>query len=112
VSGGESPLVVLVTAPSDDVAKEIGRRLVDERLAACVNVVPGVTSIFWWEGTQQEVSESLLLIKTRPARYADLERRVLDLHPYSVPEVLAVPVQAGAAAYLRWVRDSVPVEGG
>ena len=107
----EQPLVVFVTAPSDAVAKEIGRRLVDERLAACVNVVPGVTSIYRWEDKQQESPESLLVIKTQSTRYADLERRVLDLHPYSVPEVLALPVQTGAAAYLRWVRDSVPAEG-
>jgi periplasmic divalent cation tolerance protein len=111
MSAAEEALVVLVTAPSEDVAKEIGRRLVDERLAACVNVVPGVTSIYRWEGARQEAPESLLVIKTRSARYADLERRVLDLHPYSVPEVVAVPVETGAAAYLRWVCDSVPAEG-
>ena len=111
MSAAGAPLVVLVTAPSDDVAKEIGRRLVDEQLAACVNVVSGVTSIYRWEGERQETPESLLVIKTRSARYPDLERRVLDLHPYAVPEVVAVAVETGAAAYLSWVCDSVPAEG-
>ncbi len=101
------PLVVLVTAPSEAKALELGQRLVDERLAACVNVVPGVTSIFVWEGKREEVSEALLVIKTRAERYPALQQRVLELHPYSVPEVLALAVEAGAPAYLRWVQDSV-----
>ena len=104
---GQKPLVVLVTAPSEAKALELGQRLVDERLAACVNVVPGVTSIFVWEGKREEVSEALLVIKTRAERYPALQQRVLELHPYSVPEVLALAVEAGAPAYLRWVQDSV-----
>ena len=101
------PLVVLVTARSEAKALELGQRLVDERLAACVNVVPGVTSIFVWEGKREEVSEALLVIKTRAERYPALQQRVLELHSYSVPEVLALAVEAGAPAYLRWVQDSV-----
>jgi periplasmic divalent cation tolerance protein len=110
VTAGARPLVVLVTAP-EERARELGRALVDERLAACVNVLPGVTSIYAWEGRREEAVESLLVIKTGRERYADLERRVRELHPYSVPEVLAVPVEAGAPDYLRWVQDSVAVEG-
>ena len=104
---GRGPLVVLVTAPSEAMALELGRRLVDDRLAACVSVVPGVTSIFMWEGKREEASEALLVIKTRAERYPALQQRVLELHPYSVPEVLALAVEAGAPAYLRWVQDSV-----
>jgi periplasmic divalent cation tolerance protein len=111
VSADTGALVVLVTAPSEAKARELGRRLVDERLAACANVVPGITSIFEWEGQREETSEALLLIKTRAERYAALQQRVLELHPYSVPEVLALAVQAGAPAYLRWVHDSVLAEG-
>jgi periplasmic divalent cation tolerance protein len=103
-------LVVLVTAPPEG-AQELGRTLVDERLAACVNVLPGVTSIYIWEGRREEAAESLLVIKTRTERYAELERRVLQLHPYSVPEVLALPVEAGAPAYVRFIQDSVASEG-
>jgi periplasmic divalent cation tolerance protein len=108
----EQAWVVLVTAPSQESAVALGRTLVDERLAACVNVVSGVTSIFRWEGRRDEAAEALLLIKTRPQGYAALERRILELHPYSVPEVLALPVAAGAPAYVRWIRDSATVEGG
>ena len=99
--------MVLVTAPSEAMARELGQRLVDDRLAACVSVVPGVTSIFMWEGKREEASEALLVIKTRAERYPALQQRVLELHPYSVPEVLALAVEAGAPAYLRWVQDSV-----
>lgn len=105
------PLVVLVTTPSSEVGLALGRALVDEGLAACVNVVPGLTSIYTWEGKREEAAEALLLIKTEARRYAALERRVLELHPYSVPEVLALPVEAGARAYLEWLRESVAVEG-
>jgi len=107
VTEGRGPLVVLVTAPSEAMALELGQRLVDDRLAACVSVVPGVTSIFMWEGKREEASEALLVIKTRAERYPALQQRVLELHPYSVPEVLALAVEAGAPAYLRWVQDSV-----
>ena len=103
--------MVLVTAPSEAGALELGRRLVDERLAACANVVPGITSVFVWEGKREEASEALLLIKTNAQRYPLLQQRVLELHPYSVPEVLALAVEAGAPAYLRWVQDSVAAEG-
>ena len=106
-----SALVVLVTAPSTDAALSLGRALVDERLAACVSVVPGITSIFAWEGKREEAAEALLVIKTESRRYAALEQRVQELHPYSVPEVLALTVEAGSPAYVQWVRDSVTVEG-
>ena len=106
-----SPLVVLVTAPSADAALSLGRALVDERLAACVSVLHGITSIFAWEGKREEAAEALLVIKTESRRYAALEQRVLELHPYSVPEVLALTVEAGSPAYVQWVRDSVTVEG-
>ena len=102
--------VVLVTAPSPEAGAALGRALVDERLAACVNVIPGLTSIYRWQGQREEASECLLLIKTDETRYAELERRVLELHPYTVPEVLALPVERGAPAYVEWLRDSVAIE--
>ena len=106
------PLVVLVIAPSEAVGLDLGRTLVDEHLAACVNVVPGLTSVYLWEGRREETAEALLLIKTRPEGYAALQRRILELHPYSVPEVLGLPVAEGAPAYVQWVRESIPIEGG
>ena len=96
-------LVVLVTAPSADQAASLGRTLVGERLAACGNVVPGLRSIYRWEGKVQDEPEALLVLKTTRARFAALRERALDLHPYDVPEVLALPVEAGSAAYLEWI---------
>jgi periplasmic divalent cation tolerance protein len=108
---GDPAVVVLVTMPSAAQASDLAERLVDEELAACVTVIPGVTSIFRWQGKREVAAEVLLLIKSRAGRYQTLQRRILELHPYSVPEVLALAVDAGAPAYLQWVHDSVPVEG-
>jgi periplasmic divalent cation tolerance protein len=96
-------LVVLVTAPSAEKAAAIARALVEERLAACGNVVPGVRSIYRWEGRVQEDDEVLLVLKTTGRRFEALRDRVLQLHPYEVPEVLALPVEAGSEKYLAWV---------
>ena len=104
-------LMVLVTAPSVEVARHLARVLVDEGLAACVNVVPEVASIYRWQGRREETTEALLIVKTGVARYEALEQRVLELHPYSVPEVLALPVARGAPRYVQWVQDSVASEG-
>ncbi len=96
-------LVVLVTVPTPERATEIARALVGERLAACGNVVPGVRSVYRWEGKVQEDDEVLLVLKTTRARFEALRDRVLALHPYDVPEVIALPVEAGSAAYLAWI---------
>lgn len=101
------PLVVLVTAPTAEAAAELGRALVSERLAACANLVPGLRSIYWWEGKVQDEPEVLLLLKTTRARFEALRDRVLALHPYQVPEVVALPVEVGSAAYLEWIAASV-----
>jgi periplasmic divalent cation tolerance protein len=96
-------LVVLVTCPTVDRAAEIARALVEERLAACGNVVPGVRSIYRWEGKVQDDQEALLVLKTTRERFEALRERVLALHPYQVPEVIALPVEAGSAPYLAWI---------
>ena len=96
-------LVVLVTTPSPERAAEIARAVVDERLAACGNVVPNLRSIYRWEGKVQDEEEALLVLKTTRARFEALRDRVLALHPYEVPEVLALPVEAGSARYLAWI---------
>lgn len=99
-------IVVLITAPGADKAAEIGRALVEERLAACANIVPGVRSIYRWEGKLQDDAEVLMLVKTRAALFEKLRERVVALHPYSVPEVLALPVAAGAQPYLDWIASA------
>ena len=94
---------VLVTAPDAEVAERVARALVAERLAACVNLVPGVRSIYRWEGEVQDDAELLLVIKTTAARVDVLAERVRAHHPYDLPEVLALPAAGGSAGYLDWV---------
>ncbi len=96
-------LVVLVTTPTPERAAEIARALVEERLAACGNVVPGLRSIYRWEGKIADEAEALLVLKTTRVRFEALRERVLELHPYQVPEVIALPIEAGSAPYLAWI---------
>jgi periplasmic divalent cation tolerance protein len=95
--------VALVTAPDPETAARIARTLIEERLAACVNLVPGVRSIYRWEGSVQEEAETLLIVKTRAGRAEALEARVRALHPYELPEVLRLAAAGGSAPYLAWV---------
>lgn len=99
-------LVVLVTAPSLEVAVSLGRTLVEERLAACANIVPGLRSIYQWEGKVCDDAELLLLIKTQADRWEELRARIAALHPYTTPEIIALPVVAGHAPYLSWLAES------
>ena len=101
-----SETLTFVTCKDLRQAKGIARALVNERLAACVNVVPGVASIYSWEGKLEESREVLLVIKSRRALSARLTSRVRELHSYSVPEVVTVPIASGNPAYLAWVRES------
>jgi periplasmic divalent cation tolerance protein len=96
-------LVVFVTAPTAEKAAELARALVEERLAACGNVVSGLRSIYRWQGKVEDEAEALLVLKTTRACFEALRDRILALHPYQVPEVLALPVEAGSAAYLAWI---------
>ncbi len=100
-------LLVFATFPDLARAREIGRILVAERLAACVNVLSApVESIYTWQGQQEEAAETLALIKTTRARYDALQERLRALHPYDVPEIIALPLAAGLPDYLRWVGES------
>ena len=96
-------LLVFTTLPSADKAAELGKVLVEERLAACANLIPAVRSIYRWQGKLQDENEVLMLLKTRAENLERLKLRILELHPYEVPEVLAVPVEAGYQAYLEWL---------
>jgi len=98
-------VVVLVTAGSEGEATRIGRTLVDERLVACANVVP-IRSIYRWRGAVEDAAEHLLLLKMRAVDVAVLTARVQALHSYEVPEVVALPVIAGAASYLTWLAEA------
>lgn len=105
-AGGASELVLaLSTAPDAETAARIGRALVQERLIACANLVPGLTSIYRWQGEVQQEGEVLLLMKTRRSLVQRLKERLPDLHPYQVPELVVAPVTDGLEPYCRWVRD-------
>jgi periplasmic divalent cation tolerance protein len=97
--------VTLTTVAKPADAKRIARALVGERLAACVNIVPGVASIYEWKGKLHEDRELLLVIKSRAGRTAALTRRVKEIHPYEVPEIVQLPIVSGNPAYLRWVDE-------
>lgn len=102
----EEFLLVLTTCPGHTIAAEIATALIDQRLAACVNRITGVKSWFRWQGQLQQEEEVLLLIKTTRARFTQLETLVRSLHPSEVPEVVALPISAGSAAYLDWISES------
>lgn len=99
-------IIVLVTAASHDEAVTISRALVEEHLAACVNIVPQLRSLFFWEGKTQEAAEALLICKSRKPLIDRLISRVKGLHSYSVPEIIALPIVAGSREYLAWLEDS------
>jgi periplasmic divalent cation tolerance protein len=99
--------LVLVSCKDRAQARRIATALVKERLAACASVVPGVESVYAWKGRVERAREALLLIKSRRSLFRRLAARVKELHTYEVPELLALPVAAGEAAYLRWLRESV-----
>lgn len=101
----EQRVIVLCTAPDPASAERIAGALVDERLAACVNVLPGVTSVYRWQGRRETDQEVVLIIKTRQSVYQSLEQRIVALHPYELPEVVAVPMVGGLAGYLNWIDE-------
>jgi len=98
--------IVLTTLGKDDDARTIAKVLVEERLAACVNIVPGVTSVFAWQGKISEDGEQQLMIKTSTGKIAALEARLRELHPYETPEFLVIHASGGSESYLTWVAES------
>jgi periplasmic divalent cation tolerance protein len=100
-------LVVLITAGSQEEADRIANALVAEMLAACVNVLPGVTSVYRWEGEVRRDQEWLLVAKSTRQVLDDLVRRVQAIHSYDLPEIIALPVVGGSEGYLRWIDDEV-----
>ena len=108
----KSPVrVVLVTVGDQDEGRILARRLVQERLVACGNVIPGLTSVYRWNGEIQEETEALVMLKTTEDLVDVLRKRVLELHPYDVPEFLSLPVLEGYDPYLRWVAGEVKNPG-
>lgn len=99
--------IVLVTVPATEKGDEIAATLVSEKLAACVNILPSITSIYWWGGVLQRDKEALLLIKTPLSKLEALHARIKEIHPYAVPEIVAIPPDFVSEAYGKWVEESV-----
>lgn len=102
-----SHCVVYVTVPDETAARRVADALLDARLAACVNIIPGLRSQYVWKGERQDDAELLLLIKTKRERFAELARAVREAHPYEVPEIIALPIVEGDETYLSWIDDNV-----
>ena len=100
-------IVILITAGSPEEAHKVAEALVEQRMAACVNIVPEVHSLFWWEGHLDSGKETLLLAKTKAALLEDVVRLVKELHSYDVPEIIAVPIIGGNQDYLDWIGKEV-----
>jgi periplasmic divalent cation tolerance protein len=98
--------VVFCTVPDPETAHRIARDAVEQQYAACANLVGSIKSIYRWRGQVEQADETLVLFKTSAARYPDLEAFLVRSHPYEVPEIIAVPLSAGSAAYVRWVIDN------
>ena len=103
-------IFVITTLPNADAAAELAKSLVNERLAACANLIPALRSIYRWQGAVEDAAEHLLLLKARARDVTVLGERVRALHSYEVPEVLALPIRAGSAAYLAWLAESTARE--
>jgi len=101
----EQEIVILVTAASENEAGKLGRALVEAGLVACANIVPGIRSIFFWDGKVAEEQECLLLLKSRTDLFDALAASVKSLHSYSVPEIIALPIVRGSEEYLSWIRQ-------
>lgn len=102
--------LVITTCPDDELAESLATTLVKEGLAACVNILPAVRSIYRWRGKVESAEERLLIVKSRVEDYAAVERRITELHSYELPEVIAVPIVTGLPAYLAWLEnpDRIP----
>ncbi|HEX21958.1 MAG TPA: divalent-cation tolerance protein CutA [Chromatiales bacterium] len=103
-------LLIYCTCPDQGSAQSIANTLVDKGLAACVNILPGVYSVYRWEGKRENAQEHLLTIKTLHSAYETLEQAIVEMHPYELPEIIAVPITHGLAGYLAWIDENVTNE--
>jgi periplasmic divalent cation tolerance protein len=99
--------IALCTVPDEKTAGQIADALVSEKLAACVNIIPSIMSVYRWNDAIEHTQEILLLIKTRASVWPLLETRILELHPYELPEIIAVPIHSGQADYIQWIKNNL-----
>ncbi|ORX76782.1 divalent ion tolerance protein [Basidiobolus meristosporus CBS 931.73] len=98
---------IFVTCPNEEIAKKLSRGLLTEKLVACINVIPKVTSMYWWDGEIEESTEVLLMMKTAADKVENVIQHVNENHPYDVPEVISIKIDDGSKEYMNWVTDSV-----
>ena len=101
----ESLLVIYITCPSYEEAESLSRKILEEKLAACCNIINGVQSFFWWEGEIDQAEEALMIVKSQKSRLKELVEFVQMYHPYDVPEIIALPIVGGSQDYLKWVKE-------
>ncbi|KAK3244392.1 divalent ion tolerance protein CutA [Cymbomonas tetramitiformis] len=106
IEGGVPSVAIYVTVPDKETGKKIASALIESKLAACVNMIPGVESMYWWEGKVETDQELLLMIKSRQSLVNEVTAKVNEVHPYDVPEVISVPITGGSDKYLQWLADS------
>ncbi len=97
--------LVYVTAPSAEEAERLGRLAVESRLAACANIIPGMRSVYWWQGKLESAEETVLLLKTTAALVGELTQALTDAHSYDCPCVVSLPIEGGNPAFLKWIED-------
>ncbi len=102
-------ILVITTVPDAEKGEEIAKKIVEERLSACVTVVPARASFYWWEGKIEKESECILFIKTKSSLYNELEKTLLSIHPYSVPEIISLPISKGFEKYLDWIKKETKI---
>ncbi|MDX2504968.1 MAG: divalent-cation tolerance protein CutA [Gammaproteobacteria bacterium] len=99
--------LVLCTCPDEEAAINIAENIVAQRLAACVNVLPAVYSVYHWQDNVESAKENMILIKTTQEKYSSLEKVITSLHPYEVPEIIAININSGLPEYLKWIESSI-----
>lgn len=102
--------IIFCTCPNQESAQLVANTLVDQQLAACVTILPGSTSVYRWKDKIETSEEHLLIIKSKKAVFTQLEQTILAVHPYELPEIVAVPIISGSAAYLAWIEDNVSID--
>ena len=100
-------IVILSTTSNAEEATRIAEKLVTDRLVACVNIIPGIQSIYWWNNGVQNEQEVLMIMKTEKSRYEDVERAIKSLHSYEVPEIISLPLENGSEGYLKWIENTL-----
>lgn len=96
-------IFIYVTAPSEDWAVATGKKMVEEKLAACGNILPGMTSVYRWKDKVEQSQEAILILKTRESLFSDVENRIKELHPYDLPCIVALPIERGHQPFLNWL---------